>query len=690
MKPYFSFFYLLLFLISVDVSAQDNIDSLKNLTHTQEVDSIASRLYFEIATIYFQNQNDSCYTYLMKSLDYADRSNNKKLLSKSNLLAAKLNFALEEVDSALYYCDLSQDYARAIHDSSLILKGFWVKGYTYRKMGKKSEAFHYLRMCAQLALKRKDTVLASDVFVSMSNAFTRYSQFDSSLFYLLKSRKFRYQLRDTLGLGQISLNLSNVYIKMGEYELAKKEVNKSILINKRYHQQNYLGLLYNRMGMLMLIEEQYDEALIYFDSSMTIIKELKMYSEEANLYTNIGVALIKQEKYDEALEVYKQLHKINTSINFVNGELNRLINIGIIYEGKEQFGMAQLYNDSALDLSRSLGNTNAIKQIYFNKFKDYELSKDFEKAFEYQTLYYEVKDSLFNLEKTKFIKDLEYKYDREKKDADILKLKHQALKKDARLKTYQYQLTVGIILAGAIVLFLILLAYYQKQKAKKNRIIHDQEVKTLVAKEETAAARALLEGQEEERKRVALELHDGLGVMLSSVKMQFTNFIARHSQHDEVLNQAAMVLDKAAVDVRRISHNMMPGVLTKFGLNISLEELMDHLNENEGVEASVNIKGDDKKLTDNIQIMVYRIIQELVNNTIKHARASQVSLILDYGTEELSIIYSDNGVGFTIGVVAHSLGLRSIESRVRFLGGDLSIESKPGKGASFLITIPLG
>ena len=167
---------------------------------------------------------------------------------------------------------------------------------------------------------------------------------------------------------------------------------------------------------------------------------------------------------------------------------------------------------------------------------------------------------------------------------------------------------------------------FNRHKARKDRIIAEQRIFQLEEEKKLLAARSIIEGQEEERKRIAKELHDGLGVLLSTAKMQFTTIKDKSPENKPLIERATKLLEQAAGDVRRISHNMMPGLLTRFGLYEATEDLMEELDETKGLTATCRIKGDTKRLPENTEIMLYRVIQEMVNNTLKHAEAKNISI----------------------------------------------------------------
>jgi signal transduction histidine kinase len=294
-----------------------------------------------------------------------------------------------------------------------------------------------------------------------------------------------------------------------------------------------------------------------------------------------------------------------------------------------------------------------------------------------------VRDTVFSLEKSKAINDLVLKYEKEKDQAHILSLEKENLKKTYQRNAYMFT-GLGIIALA----FLIIL--YFRQRAVKDKIIAEQKILQLEEEKKLMAAKLLVEGQEEERKRIATELHDGLGVLLSATKMQFSTILDKSPDNREVIEKAYRMLEQASGDVRKISHNMMPGLLTKLGFFEAAEDLFEHIGDTTGMNAECTISGSRDRLPENKEIMLYRIIQEMVNNTLKHAEAKSIALWIIIEPNRMNITYSDDGKGFDYEKMLEkeTLGLKSIQSRVNFLNGIFFIETLPGKGTRYSLEIP--
>ena len=200
----------------------------------------------------------------------------------------------------------------------------------------------------------------------------------------------------------------------------------------------------------------------------------------------------------------------------------------------------------------------------------------------------------------------------------------------------------------------------------------------------------MITGQEKERSRIAQDLHDGLGGLMASIKAHLSK-IRKEVQLLDGLNiydKTRLLVNEAADEVRRIAHNMMPASLKHLGLSAAVHDLGVRISD-QGLETHVEIYGQEFKLTDSIQIMIYRIIQELAHNAVKHAFAKELLLQLLFGDDNLSISVEDNGRGFDPNNVEEGLGLHSTRSRVRYLQGTIEISTNDGKGTAIQIDIPL-
>jgi signal transduction histidine kinase len=216
---------------------------------------------------------------------------------------------------------------------------------------------------------------------------------------------------------------------------------------------------------------------------------------------------------------------------------------------------------------------------------------------------------------------------------------------------------------------------------------------TNVKLSEFLSLNSMLEGQEMERKRLAREIHDGIGPQLSTLKMQLAGIESdiqkASAKIGEQFAKSYGLIDEVADDLRSISHNLLPKVLIDFGLLEALESLIDKIHGTKNIDISFISSIPEKRLHHVLELGIYRICQELINNTLKHANAKKITLQLIQVHKLMRLTYEDDGLGFIHTEQNHGLGLMNIESRVKAFGGELNIDSVPGKGMTATIEIPL-
>ena len=608
-----------------------------------------------------------------------------------NLIQISATFIIHTYwDSAHYYVDKSIYIADSLQLNFLLAKAYRIKAIIFQRSGYINSSINYLKKSINI-LGSKDSNLLSNIYNTLGLTYSDLCEYDSATFYYLKS----FNLLDSIkkrSLGYIQLiNLSDVLTKQGDYYKAKEFLNESLDLLQNRNDNSSIqnkSLVFTKLGSIYFAEEKYDSSLNCFRLSEKYYKRIGL--NLANTFLNIGGVYGEIGKTDSALYYYSLVKKelINRPEDKVLGMVYN--NIALLYMNQGKYDLALKNLDSAIYIEAKAGVEAKLITYYENKYLIYEELSDYKNAFKYLLKIKTLSDSIFNIQKTKLISDLEMKYEKEKDQAHILSLKNENLQKNLELNRRTNQRNIFLAGGSGILVISILIFAFYRQRVKKDKIIADQRIEKLEREKKLLAAKSIVEGQEEERKRIARELHDGLGVLLSTAKMQFKTIEDKSPGNSEMIKKAAGLLEKASSDVRRISHNMMPGILTKLGLDEAIEDLFDNINDTPGITAILNITNEEeKRLPENTEIMIYRMVQEMVNNTLKYAGADKVTLDLIYEEETVSLQYSDNGKGFDVEekLKNKSIGLTSIQSRVNFLGGKLNINSRPGRGTTFFISI---
>jgi len=249
----------------------------------------------------------------------------------------------------------------------------------------------------------------------------------------------------------------------------------------------------------------------------------------------------------------------------------------------------------------------------------------------------------------------------------------------------------------AIVLELLFFALglgYKNKMDEIEKVEAKDALKIEVERQQVRHLNALSEVQEQERSRFAKDLHDGLGGMLSGVKLSLANMkgnMILSGDHVQTFERSLDMLDNSILELRRVAHNLMPEALVKFGLTSALKDFCDFVNSSKVIHVIFQQVGNVKRLDLSMEVVLYRVANELVNNALKHSQASEIIMQLNYDDHSLTLTVEDNGVGFDKSILQKTTGSGwpNIQSRIAYLKGSLDIETSPGNGTAVNITIPV-
>lgn len=305
---------------------------------------------------------------------------------------------------------------------------------------------------------------------------------------------------------------------------------------------------------------------------------------------------------------------------------------------------------------------------------------DYQEAYNYYLKRSYLRDSLYAMEKTKQIAELTAKYESVKKEQQIQQ-------QHSRLRMQNY-LFIGI--AGLILLTGLLI----NSQYKRNKLRQETKMKTALMKEQEMAVKAVIEAEENERQRIAKDLHDGVGQMMSAAKMNLSAFESEidfaSEEQKKSLEKVIQLVDESCKEVRTVSHIMMPNALLKNNLDAAIRDFVNKLN-NKTLQAHVNTEGLDERMASNIETVLYRVIQECVHNAIKHAGATTLDISLIRDRDGISGTIEDNGKGFDIADQSNfeGIGLKNITTRIEYLKGTVDFDSAPGRGTVVAFHVPV-
>ena len=496
-----------------------------------------------------------------------------------------------------------------------------------------------------------------------------------------------------------SLNLpervGSVYCAIG-YQIKRRDMQKAnaymqrgISILEMGAKSDALEAGYNNYGVLKEMEGQLDSAKYFYqlayDMALTRNDSIALPYCLNHL---AGVELLR-ENFAAAKALFDEAYTIRNTRNEEYGILENLIFYGDLFQAQNQTDSAKAYYQKAIDLSYGVGFPYMRQYSYEQLAVVHEKAGNLKEALAAQKAFTALKDSLLDKQRTEQLAEMETRFETEKKEKENLILKQE--KQEQQLVVSRQRAWL-FGLAGAAIALLFLGLYL----IQRNKRIAEAKRDAAIIEERERGLRSIIQATEDERKRIAKDLHDGIVQSLTGLSLrmqkQARSEKAKDSGLDEELNSTRSILDESIAEVRGISHQMMPRVLGEMGLIPALADMLEKslgLTEIEYEFEHHNI--DDQRFSESIEISLYRICQELINNIIKHSEAKAVSVQLLKTKTHLVLVVEDNGKGFEWNDPnsRNGIGLMNINSRAQAIHGEVNYEPSPEQGTVASIRVPL-
>lgn len=497
----------------------------------------------------------------------------------------------------------------------------------------------------------------------------------------------------TRGKCLIRLNLGNIRYHQQRYDEAlidyKAVLNMALPHDWRVLADNAL----NNMGSAAIMLGRYDEALTICDS---LLHALGPQRPELRVSLLAHIGYIHREGGDpsRAISYLEQAIALGDSIGDVRGSMRASQHLASALWGSSQPERAIALLEATLRIAVELKATQAIADMEWDLHDWYRAIGKHEASLTHMESYCAVMDSLNETRYATEVARSEVLYGTERKSRRIAEQQQALLlaKAEDRRKALQRNVSIGAAILLAIITFLLWRASRSRQRlAGKERQLLSEQVDKLIGQQELKSINAMLEGQEKERDRMARDLHDRLGSMLSAIKVNMNAMEVRLDQmrQDRQYLKVAGLLDEAVKELRRISHDMAAGTLSRFGLEKALRDLRDTVHISGRLSVELKAFGLEHRLERSVEIAAYRIVQELMSNVLKHASASEVSIAVTRTPGRLNVMVTDDGIGFDPTHRAPGIGLENVRSRAAGLGGSMMVDSHPGKGTTVSVECPI-
>lgn len=565
------------------------------------------------------------------------------------------------------------------------------KGQAYEQM----TSAELYRLIAQLEQIGANEDVGDAYRVLAERDLAEIENLDRAIKNYIEAQKFYAKAGDSVKMYQTIVDLGRLY-SGSEYYL--EAINMFEQVREFAHNSRDTLLearMLQQIGEIYIARKQIDEATDYLKraSRLNLLIQDTILSQ-INELTITALRGRKQLFSDQPDSIKLELSRYD-SIRYHSFLPSIHLHVGMynMYAGK--YRLAAYYFQQGLELAGH--NTFVKRELYRKLAESYERMNDYSTALKVMKNYSLFNDSLNDASKATSIQEMLLKYRDVERTSELKEMERDrniTELKSRMQKVLSYALLVGAVIM-LIVSYIIIRSYQERLNAnqiitKQNEELNQRKINELESNLKIETMSSMLQGQEVERERIARDLHDSLGGLLSTVKLHFDAIQAKNPdiiKHKEY-NKAYTLLDEACSEVRTISNNMQPGALLKMGIVPAINDLVNRIESEETPHIEFIHYGGLNDLPIVLGLHIYRIVQELLFNCIKHAHAKEILIQLIRNEEDLEIMVEDDGHGYDPHDVRKGMGTENVSARVNFLKGEISVHSVIGTGTTTTITIP--
>lgn len=593
-------------------------------------------------------------------------------------------------DSAYHYIQSAYKKSLALKNDSLIARSLYNLGYYHYLKKNTVESKRNLIKALTYSKQSKFHKISALSYNQLGTIAFDENQFEVALSRYLKALEIADRNKIAESKSRVLINLGNLYLRQKDTLKSLIYYNQNISNAEKHELYNELIKGYMNCAVL-LSENDLQKSIQYYNKALVLSQRYKDLYSEFNLHINLSELYLSGKKPSELVKVYDHLSRAKQLQLQLNDDsllfyLN--FNFGGYFRKEEQFDKALEHYKMALQQSKKNVNSDQLLNLYKTISETYFLKGDFKNALLFKNMQYNLSDSIFTEKKNRDFNEIQTKYEVDKKNLKIqLLTKEKIIEKDRRKWVFLVSLLIIIALFSALLFFRNRIKTQKIILAKENEI-HKQEVIRLEQEKELKRIVGLVEGQDQERNRLAKEMHDGIGGALAGIKLELSQYNSelKSKKIDSVINK----MSKAFTDLRMISHNLSSNSLKNKDLNKLLMDLKnDYENRSELMVEIVVFPPDSiNQIKETVKHQIYRVVQELLTNVSKHAKAKTVFLNLTMHEDFLNIMVEDNGRGFNSDE-PNGIGLSNIAERLSSIEAVFNIESAIGKGTTVTIDIPI-
>lgn len=691
---YFFLCLTLCFTVSSFSQLQKKIDSLYEVYEKADDPLKKHTVFYDIGRLYVGVNLDSATSILSQTIAEAKQFKNDSLILKSQLGMALALSRMSKNDSARYYYSASEQILKDFQHSELQKTLYINRGILFFYERKYDQAGDEFQRALDVALAENHYEDIGRCYNNIALCRAYVGKYEEALQMHIKSAELAEKLGNKLGLAQSYNNIGLVYSDLGDNKKAEEYLIKSLEIKKTEGSNvdiigSYinLGNTTRKIGVETKNKETLTRARDYYNKGLELSKEINYVRGRNNIYVSLAVIETTLENYDKGIELGKKAVAYSLENKDTRSELNARINLGDAYRFKKQYILAEKELLKALDVTRESNNLNYEKETVLLLSKLYEGKGSYRKAYDFHKLYSQLNDSIASTDVQNKVNELETKYQTTKKEKEIAEQKQALLDKELQLQNRN--LYILLVSSALLILMIVSFSFYKRQQFKRQQLQKELDLKDALAKIKTQNK------LQEQRLEISRDLHDNIGSQLTFIISSIDNLKYVSKDINEKLKGKLANISSFTFDT---IHQLRDTIWAMNKNEITLEEFYGRILSY--IEKIKEVKPDLQFNTENTiserfvfssveGMNLFRVIQESINNSIKHANAKNIDLSLSQEGKDLSIIIKDDGKGFDLNTVEVGNGLSNIESRISSIKGTVSIESTVNEGTIISIKRPV-
>ena len=555
-------------------------------------------------------------------------------------------------------------------------------GVVYDVTGKYDSAIANYSQARKLAQSINHTQALGSINNNIGLVYWNIGMLDSALLFFHEAIELFKETGNDRNLGNAHNNIGMIYDTKKEYGLAHKYLQQALHYRREAGDRYGEGATITNLGLNQYFQKEFDSAFYYFRESISLKETINDRLGLGHSYNNLGMTFGEVAEYDSMVHYYEKALEVKRSMNDPYGTSSTMLNLASGYNYQGEYAKAVSLLTESKQVLEGVHSPKLEAKIFNGLAKNYAALNQFDSAYYYLGWQFATEREVMDEEAEKRFKDMEASYAKREMERRVELQEIQLAQERFRNRVMLFGFS------GLIVLLIGGGMFTYGRYRLKERLRFEE----ALASEQRLRFSAVLQAQEQERKRLAGELHDGLGQLLATAKLNFMSAedaLQGDEEDRKAYDTALHLLDDAFTEVRQVSHNLMPVSITRQGLLPAVQELAAKVNQAGKLRVDVAESGPIGRQDEQHAIAIYRIIQECLNNIIRHAGATQVDIVLGEKGGRLEVGITDNGKGLSWTDIHQSSGIgwKNIFSRLEMIDGKFDLQPADGLGTKINFVI---